>query len=59
MSIIYFVIDPPDGYFHVAYQIPGTNTFSSVACCKSKGLASDFAAMLNGRVGNGEESPNG
>ena len=54
MPITYFILDNPDGDFHIVYQVPGTKTFSSVATTSSESLAEEFVSMLNGKQGNGE-----
>lgn len=47
MSLHYLVIGPTRGSYHVAYRIPGTNNFSSVATSMSNEAAHRFADELN------------
>ena len=47
MSLHYLVIGPTRGSYHVAYRIPGTNNFSSVAVSMSIDAANRLADNLN------------
>lgn len=60
MPLTYFVLhNPADDMHHVVYQIPGTNMFSSVACCPDDDLASHFCTMMNGIEGRKESEEAG
>jgi len=48
MTPRFIVVGPIDGFYHIAYKIPGTSLYSSLLQFSSQAAAEECASDMNG-----------